>query len=88
MNSQDPTVYYVYGMYLHRSGDLESAAENYKTSLAMYEANAEVHYNLGLLYLDSGDLDQAAEHARRAYELGYPLPGLRRKLSENGIQIS
>jgi tetratricopeptide (TPR) repeat protein len=46
--------------------------------------SAEVQYNLGLLNLEAGNVDAAVENARRAYELGYPLPGLRNKLAKLG----
>lgn len=49
--------------------------------------SAEIHYFLGLLLVDLGDLDNAVEHARRAYELGYPLPGLKTKLRRHNRQI-
>ena len=47
----------------------------------------EIHYFLGLAYLNLKDLDLASEHARRAYDLGYPLPGLRNKLAAAGRPI-
>lgn len=40
----------------------------------------EINYNLGLLLVDMKDYDGAVERAKRAYELGYPLPGLKNKL--------
>jgi tetratricopeptide (TPR) repeat protein len=40
----------------------------------------EINYNLGLLLVDMKDYDGAVERAKRAYELGYPLPGLKKKL--------
>jgi tetratricopeptide (TPR) repeat protein len=46
--------------------------------------DAEVQYNLGLLNLESGNTDAAVENARRAYALGYPLPGLKTKLAKLG----
>lgn len=46
--------------------------------------SAEIQYYLGLIYLQSGDQDAALKHALKAYELGYPLPGLRDKLTALG----
>jgi tetratricopeptide (TPR) repeat protein len=46
--------------------------------------SANVHYNLGLLYIDLKDYERSQEHARKAYELGAQLPGLRNKLAEAG----
>jgi len=50
--------------------------------------SAEIHYFLGMAYLKRQDFGHAVEHATRAYELGYPLPGLRNKLAAAGHPIS
>lgn len=87
MNSTDATTRYVYGMYLHRAGEFEGAMQNYSTSLRLNSNNPELHYNIGLLHLELGNLDEAKDHAVMAYELGFPLPGLRNKLRDHGIEI-
>jgi tetratricopeptide (TPR) repeat protein len=46
--------------------------------------SAEVLYNLGLVELELGDTQSATAHARQAYALGYPLPGLKKKLQAAG----
>ena len=46
--------------------------------------SAEVQYNLGLLEFELGDMDAASESAKKAYALGYPLPGLKNKLTRIG----
>jgi tetratricopeptide (TPR) repeat protein len=46
--------------------------------------SAEIHYTLGLIEADLGQLESAVGHARQAYALGHPLPGLRRKLEKLG----
>jgi len=48
----------------------------------------EIHYFLGLIYLKLSDLDDAVTHAKLAYELGYPLPGLRQKLEAAGQTLN
>lgn len=48
----------------------------------------EIHYFLGLVYLKLKDLDDAAVHAKLAYELGYPLPGLRQQLEAAGQPLN
>lgn len=50
--------------------------------------SAELQYVLGLTYADMGNLDQAVVHAREAYRLGYPLPGLARKLQRAGRSLA
>ena len=39
---------------------------------------------MGLLYTDLKRYDDALRHAHRAYALGFPLPGLQRKLARAG----
>ena len=46
-----------------------------------------IHYFLGLVLVDLHKYDEAREHARQAYALGYPLPGLRDKLASNGFPL-
>jgi len=47
---------------------------------ATEEKSAEIHYFLGIVYVDLKDLTAATRHADKAYALGYPLPGLKKKL--------
>lgn len=49
--------------------------------------NVEIAYFLGLVLFDMKDYEGAREHAGRAYELGYPLPGLRDKLARAGYAL-
>jgi tetratricopeptide (TPR) repeat protein len=51
------------------------------------DGSAELHYALGLSYANTKEYEKAVEHARRAYELGYPLPGLRNKLERAGYKL-
>jgi tetratricopeptide (TPR) repeat protein len=83
----DATVRMLFGNYLSKKGDRKAAREQYEAALAVAPDSAEVHYNFGLLLVDEGNLTQAAEHARKAYALGYPLPGLRNKLARAGVRI-
>jgi len=81
---QDATIHMIYGYYLSRIDQLKEALEQYDYALSLVPNTAEVHYNLGLLYTDIRDYPRARMHARRAYELGFPLPGLRSKLERAG----
>ena len=49
--------------------------------------SAEINYNLGLISLELGEVDDAVKYAESAYELGFPLPGLRMKLAKLGHRI-
>ncbi len=80
----DPAVYLVRAIVLHRAKNYTAAEQDYLKALSFNPDHTEAHYNLGLLYLDKKLFDKAKEHADRAYELGYPLNGLRRKLAAAG----
>ena len=45
---------------------------------------ADAEYFLGHVYFELKQYDKAREHADKAYKLGYPFPGLRRKLERIG----
>ncbi|MBK8750328.1 MAG: tetratricopeptide repeat protein [Candidatus Competibacteraceae bacterium] len=80
----DPTVRLLHGLFLHLSGNLEQALAEYEISERMQPNSADLQYNLGLLYFDKKQYVLAKEHAKKAYQLGYPLPGLRKKLTGVG----
>ena len=80
----DGAVLTIYAIYLHRVGRLDEALGRYNQALEFASNSAGLHYNLGLLYFDLSDFTSSREHAIRAYELGYPLPGLRTKLEKAG----
>ncbi|MBK9029627.1 MAG: tetratricopeptide repeat protein [Propionivibrio sp.] len=39
--------------------------------------NANLQYNLGLLFFKLKDYKESLKHAQKAYQLGFPLSGLR-----------
>ena len=80
----DPTLYYLQGIYLHWKKDLDAALTAYEKAIGKGGDTAELHYNLGLLYLDLRDYDSARLHADKAYTMGVPLLGLRNKLERVG----
>lgn len=80
----DYKVYLLYGIHLHLTGQLDKALEQYKAAEKLAPESAELHNNLGLLYFDREQYDDAKVHAEKAYRLGYPLPGLRDKLTAIG----
>ncbi len=68
-----------------KNGDLDAAKSTLLQGHEVLEGrSAEICYNLGLISLEMGDIDEAEEFAQLAYQLGYPLPGLRTKLVEMG----
>ena len=85
----DPNIYLVYGIYLHRLGMYKKALEKYQRAESLSEHhNSEIYYNMGLLYLDMNDLEHATAYANKAYGLGYPLTGLRNRLSQRGVSLN
>ncbi len=74
----------IYGIFLHRWGDYAGAVEKYQEAVKRNPDHPEAWYNLGLAYFALKRYDEAEEAARKAYALGYPLPGLREKLKRVG----
>jgi tetratricopeptide (TPR) repeat protein len=80
----DPAVHLIFGMHLHLSGKLDEALKEYKISEQIFPNSPELYYNMGLLYFDRKEYALAKQHAQKAYQMGYPLPGLRNKLKSIG----
>jgi tetratricopeptide (TPR) repeat protein len=78
----DGTVRMVYGNYLLKAGQPDQATEQLRIAAELQPEDATINYNLGLLYVQKKDYDQARIHAKKAYGLGFPLPGLKNKLIE------
>lgn len=81
---EDGVVRMLYGIYLTKLGESEKAIEQLNEAVKLQPENANINYNLGLLYLKKKDYEQAKTYAKKAYELGFPLPGLKNKLMEAG----
>lgn len=80
----DSVVHMIFGLYNYRMGDSALAISEYQKALKLNPESAETHYNLGLAYLNQDRLSEAEEHALRAYQLGFPLPGLKNQLKQRG----
>jgi tetratricopeptide (TPR) repeat protein len=75
----------IYGNYLLKlDGRIDDAIEQYDEAVKLQPENANINYNLGLVYLKKKDYEQSIVYAKKAYELGFPLPGLRNKLMKTG----
>lgn len=77
----DPAVFLTRAVISHRNESYQNAEMDYLKALELSPDHAEAHYNLGLLYFTQKKYDESRQHADRAYELGYPLQGLKRKLA-------
>ncbi|MEM6638474.1 MAG: tetratricopeptide repeat protein [Pseudomonadota bacterium] len=84
MNPADGIVRMIYGLYLFKAGDLEGAEARFSEAVKRSPEDPEVHYNLGLVLAKNKRWDEAREHAKRAYELGHPMRGLRNMLKRAG----
>jgi len=76
-------------MFLKSQGQLAAARDVLEAGdKAVDGSSAQIHYFLGLVLLDLKDFDAASAQARRAYALGYPLPGLRDLLAKAGHPLT
>ena len=80
----DGAVRAVFGVYLMRVGKTADAVTQLEMAAKLGENTSNLHYNIGLAYFELGDYDKALEHAKKAYEAGFTLPGLRDKLRKVG----
>lgn len=84
----DPMPHLIYAIYLKdRKRNAEAGRElDQAEALQKKEGTGtyEFDYNVGLVYADIGMFDKAVVHAKRAYELGAPFPGLKAKLKAAG----
>jgi tetratricopeptide (TPR) repeat protein len=81
---EDPTVRMLLGLHYAMRDNHEQALSAYREAESLMPDNPELQYNLGLTLIELGEYDAAREAAIRAYDGGYPLPGLRRKLNDLG----
>ena len=84
----DGKVYLLFGLYLHKLGKLPEAEAYYRNAVKLMPNSAEAHYNLGLVLTDQQKFAEAVPVARKAYQLGYPLAGLRKRLAAAGLPLT
>jgi len=80
----DGTVRVLYGLYLLRRNKLQEAIEQLTTAENLMPNDRNIQYNVGLAYFRLKDYDRAYERAVRAYQAGFPLPGLKNLLKGVG----
>ena len=77
--------YSLMAIMLRKAGDLDGALAVLQLGAnAEGERDAEFHYIYGHVLVDREEFESAVDHAKKAYALGYPLPGLKRKLKRRG----
>lgn len=82
---QEAATYALYGIFMHKIENYAAATTQYQQAIKLDNAPAEYHYNLGLSYLALQQYDNAHASAQLAYDLGYPLAGLKNQLVAKGI---
>jgi len=79
--------YIAQSILLKKAGDVAESRQVLLQGVEATGGTAELHYALGLSYFESKDYEAAREHARKAYALGYPIPGLRDRLKKVGYPL-
>lgn len=51
------------------------------------DKSADLNYALGIYYFRQKNLEQSSIYARKAYQLGYPLPWLKQQLRSKGVTL-
>lgn len=80
----DAAVYASYATFLYGLGLNDKAVEMYLRAVELDGRNAVIQYNLGLAYFKLSNFELANKYAQRAYNAGFPLPGLRTMLQNAG----
>lgn len=80
----DPLVKLTYGIALLKRGKSKEAISQLEAARSIAGNDPNVHYNLGLAYFELKQYDKSMESARMAYAGGFPLPGLKNKLTRVG----
>ena len=87
INPRDATVYMLHGMYYHWNSEWTESEAQYLQAYKLRPNDPQINYNLGLMYFDRGDFESSAKYARTAYDNGYPLQGLSKKLKKENISL-
>jgi tetratricopeptide (TPR) repeat protein len=80
----DALVRALYAVFLSRRGEGEAAHVQAQRAVAEAPSDSNVWIQVASAYLNVGQYAKSREHAKRAYDLGYPLFGIRDKLRELG----
>lgn len=80
----DATVKMIYATFLAKKGRQSEALTQLNEAETIAGENANLFYNMGLAYFELKDFDKALIYAHKAYQMNFPLPGLRNKLMQLG----
>lgn len=76
----DPGVRSVYGIHFFSRKKYEGALEQFRVVETLTRGDTQNNYNLGLVYFSLGEFEKSREYAKKAYDRGWPLEGLKNKL--------
>jgi hypothetical protein len=82
--ADDPMPQLLFGLHLIKTGKPAEAGQYLDKAAELSDSTPNLEYNLGLGYFDLRSYDKSLLHAKRAYDGGFPLPGLREKLRQVG----
>lgn len=80
----DALVRAIYGYYYARRGKAAEAKAQLEKAESLDEGIVGVSVYASFAYFELKEFDKSLEFAKRAYQLGYPLPGLRNRLERVG----
>lgn len=80
----DSYVYLIYGIHLLKKEKVQEALEKFDKAKELGDDSANLHYNLGLAYFQAKRFDDSLSAARKAYDAGFPLQGLKNMLIHAG----
>ncbi len=80
----DMNVVQVRGIWLSMQNRYADAIRDFEKVIEEQPNNANAHYNLGLAYFATKDYDRARAEAKTAFDLKFPLEGLKHKLQAVG----
>jgi tetratricopeptide (TPR) repeat protein len=81
---EDAVAKMLYGVHLFKLGKRKAALEQLTAANELRPDDRNIHYNLGLLYFEEKNYGKAKEHAKVAYDMSFPLEGLKKKLKSVG----
>ena len=70
----------IWGIHLHRNGQYSEAVKQYGIAEKKGLKSAELYYNRGLTYVELKELKLAQADSNQAYDMGFPLSGLKNKI--------
>ncbi len=80
----DVNVWLVRGIAFSMQRQYDRAIADFTTAIKLDPQNGNAHYNLGLAYFETKEFDKALEESKLAKSLGFPLDGLKNKLTAAG----